>query len=399
MKQRTGWAARKYQFLRAGLAGTLLAAGFSVYTPDAAGFESSSFMNRSLLALFQGEQNVYAAPSVSDGVQPVQGNNALAEKIDQLLKANDFNGSALIINKGQTLLDQGYGYANFANRTMNTARTQFYVASLTKTVVATAVLQLQEQGKLKVTDNVHQYVSSFDESRNITISDLLSHTAGIAATGGELDYSSPRSLAMSIGELAPAAEAGTAWAYSDRNYMVLGYIIEQLSGEQLSGYLKKHIFQPAGMGETGTGRIFGYDQFLAKGYTMEDGKNELTSALDFSTLYGCGDMYSTTHNIYLLDKALLSGKLLSEGSVQQMFTPVSEREAAVDSTYGYSFYVDAMYHVQGILSGWDSFNSFTSDGETYVILLSNRRNADAKGDDELNETIKNMLAAAEQLSQ
>lgn len=311
----------------------------------------------------------------------------LAARIDEQLKKKDFNGTALIMHRGNTLIDKGYGYSDFAAQQTNSPEAQYYVGSITKVIVAVAILQLQEQGKLSVDDNVHKYVPAFPESANVTLRGLLTHTSGLADHGGKLDYASAERLAASIGKIPLTDAPGTAWRYTDRNYMVLTAIVEKVCQRPIAEYAQQCVLQPAGMGASGFGKPGKSDTRVTKGYMLKDGQTVPGDALSFRALYGTGDLYTTTHDLQRLDSAILSGKLLSEASRKQMFTP-PER---INSSFGFGFYTTPLYHNQGVLPGWVAFNSFTPDNQTYVILLSNRKHQNADEDYQLSKEVLQMV--------
>ena len=104
---------------------------------------------------------------------------SISQKLDQYLVGKQFNGTVLVTDKEHVILNKGYGYADVQNKIENTPQTKYRIGSITKTVVATSILQLQEQGKLNIQDNVNKYIPSFPENKNITLYHLLTHTSGL----------------------------------------------------------------------------------------------------------------------------------------------------------------------------------------------------------------------------
>lgn len=104
---------------------------------------------------------------------------SISQKLDQYLVGKQFNGTVLVTDKERVILNKGYGYADVQNKIENTPQTKYRIGSITKTVVATSILQLQEQGKLNIQDNVNKYIPSFPENKNITLYHLLTHTSGL----------------------------------------------------------------------------------------------------------------------------------------------------------------------------------------------------------------------------
>ncbi|MEH7052633.1 serine hydrolase domain-containing protein, partial [Bacillus pseudomycoides] len=179
------------------------------------------------------------------------------QKLDQYLKEKGFNGTVLVTDQNNVILRKGYGYANMQDKVLTTPRTKYRIGSITKTVVAVSILQLQEKGELNIEDNVNKYIPSFPADKNITLRHLLTHTSGLPEQGqGKVDAASRLKLVTWIGSQNLEFPAGTGWRYTDYNYMVLAYVIEKISKQPLAEYVKEHIFTPVGMHESGMGAKF-----------------------------------------------------------------------------------------------------------------------------------------------
>ncbi|EJS70210.1 serine hydrolase domain-containing protein [Bacillus cereus] len=293
-----------------------------------------------------------------------------AEKLDQYLKDKGFNGSVLVASKDHVILRKGYGYANVKDNVLTTPRTKYRIGSITKTVVAISIMQLRENGKLNIDDNVNKYIPSFPADKNITLRNLLTHTSGLPEQGqGSVDAASRLKLVNWIGAQTLQFPAGAGWKYTDYNYMVLAYIVEKISKKPLAEYVKENIFTPVEMHESGMGATLPEDIFLAEGYTKKDNKLIAAPRLRMNWLYGCGEMYTTVEDMKKLDEAIMDGKLLSKQSLTDMFTVSPARK------YGFSFYIyPDYYHNHGVLAGWNTFNNFNWDKRTFVILFSNVQN-------------------------
>ncbi|KFN13526.1 MULTISPECIES: serine hydrolase domain-containing protein [Bacillus] len=305
------------------------------------------------------------------------------QKLDQYLKEKGFNGTVLVTDQNNVILRKGYGYANMQDKVLTTPRTKYRIGSITKTVVAVSILQLQEKGELNIEDNVNKYIPSFPADKNITLRHLLTHTSGLPEQGqGKVDAASRLKLVTWIGSQNLEFPAGTGWRYTDYNYMVLAYVIEKISKQPLAEYVKEHIFTPVGMHESGMGAKFPGDIFFAEGYTKKDNEFISTPRLRMNWLYGCGEMYTTVEDMKRLDEAIMTGKLLSKQSLSDMFTVSPARK------YGFSFYIyPDYYHNHGVLAGWNTFNNFNWDKRIFVILFSNVQNGMT---DEFNQEFRKM---------
>ncbi|MDZ5607330.1 serine hydrolase domain-containing protein [Bacillus pseudomycoides] len=309
---------------------------------------------------------------------------SVAQKLDQYLKDKDFNGTVLVTDKDHVVLKKGYGYADVQSKIENTPQTKYRIGSITKTVVATSILQLQEQGKLNIQDNVNKYIPVFPANKNITLYHLLTHTSGLPGEGkGKVNAASRLNLVTWIGKQNVEFPPGTGWRYTDYNYMVLAYIIENITKKPLGEYIKENIFERAKMYESGMGNMVPGDQHFTKGYTKKDNVLVPAPKLAMDWLYGCGEMYTTVGDMKKLDEAIINGKLLSEKSIQAMFTPSSEKQ------YAFSLYIYHDYfHNHGVLAGWNTFNNFNKDKGTFVVLFSNVQNSI---NDDFNKEFRKMV--------
>src|SRR5436190_827268 len=198
-----------------------------------------------------------------------------ARQIDELVsvynKYGQFNGSALVAEHGNVILKKGYGLANMEWNIPNEPDTKFRLGSITKQFTATLILQLAEQGKLKLDGKVSDYLDSYrkDTGGKVTIHNLLSHTSGIpnytASQGFFQNVSrNPYGVADFIKQYASGDlefEPGTKFNYSNSGYFLLGAIIEKVTGKPYEQVLKENIFDPVGMKNTGYDH---YDQIISK---------------------------------------------------------------------------------------------------------------------------------------
>jgi D-alanyl-D-alanine carboxypeptidase len=313
----------------------------------------------------------------------------LATKMDEYLQAytklNRFMGAALVARGGKIVLDKGYGYANLELKAPNTPDNKFRLGSITKQFTATAVMQLQESGKLSVNDPVCKYVESCPEAwKPITIHHLLTHTSGIPSYTGFPDFAKPKMMRMPLSPLEIVLLSkdkpldfppGEKWSYDNTGYVFLGYIIEKVSGEKYAAYLQNHIFGPLNMRDSGyddtrailPGRAAGYSRG-PDGYLNAD-------YLDMSLPHAAGSLYSTTGDLYRWDRALYTGKVLSKKSLDAMFT-------AVQNNYGYGWMVAPMAnHKQighgGGINGFSTYIARFPDADAAVIVLANADFANA----------------------
>lgn len=299
--------------------------------------------------------------------QPPQEINNNAQ-LDEYMESKNFSGTVVVVKNGKVLLNKGYGLANQEKNVANNSETSYYIGSITKAFVATSIMQLKEQNKLNIEDTVAKYIPDFPRGGEIKLVHLLTHTSGIPEYSEGSENITHEELIKRIGKQKLAFSPGSKWKYSDSNYSVLAYIAEKVSGQSLQDYIQKNIFEVVGMKRSGFGDQFQQGKYPSTGYKIVDNKMTTPALPSMSQLFGCGDIYTTAYDLYLFDQALFTGKLISSDSYHQMFT-------AVKKDYGFGWYVDpGSYSNHGVMPGWNCLNSFSKDGNTYVVLLSNIQN-------------------------
>ncbi|WP_235032855.1 serine hydrolase domain-containing protein [Enterococcus sp. CSURQ0835] len=288
-----------------------------------------------------------------------------APAIDAYLKTIQFSGTALIVKNAQVVVSQGYGFANQAEQKINQPQTRFLIGSAQKAIIATAVLQLVEQKKWQLDDPVSRFIPDFPNGEQITLKNLLNHTSGIAGRQLSFGAITPLELVQEI-EQAGIRQAPGTWRYLDSNYEVLAYLIEKITQKPLATYLASEIFTPAEMNGAVEGQAFYQQANAATSYKWNGGQLQEAEVPDLSQEFGAGDLSMTASDLYRFDQALMTGKLLKEPEKTAMLTPGSS------SSYGMGFYVNpASYMNHGVLGGFNTINSISKDGSTYILLLGN----------------------------
>lgn len=247
----------------------------------------------------------------------------LDDYMTALADAGRFSGTVHVARRDTVLLSKGYGMANYEFSVPNTARTVFPIGSNTKQLTAAAIMKLQEQGRLNVTDPVTRFIPNATAWKEVRIYQLLNHTSGILSDGA-FPLTDPADLALpEIMERAaalPLAFApGSNYTYSNNGYIVLSAIIERASGMSYDEYLKTAIFAPLGM--NGTGQDNARDVFpgRASGYTTMDGKHIHYDLQNIHNSWGAGSIHSTTGDLFRWERAFHTpGTVLSAQSAAAM---------------------------------------------------------------------------------
>ena len=300
----------------------------------------------------------------------------LGKKLDDVFakSPSGFNGSVLIATNGKVVLEKGYGMADVKNKIPNGKDTTFAIFSVTKQFTSMAIMMLEERGLLSVNDTVSKYIPGFKGGDKITIHNLLSMTSGI----GDYLVRNPDYREYSVEELITKVKrapinfnAGTKFDYSNSNYIILGYIIEKVSGLKYGEFLKRNIFTPLNMSNTAYDPGDKERKNKANGY-ITIGKYSASEAnkLNMSYCYAAGGIYSTVDDLFKWSQALTTEKLVKKSTIDKMFKPNLDG-------YGYGWqnnndYIHVISHTGGFsFKGYQSSIGKFLDNNTVVIRLQN----------------------------
>jgi CubicO group peptidase (beta-lactamase class C family) len=314
---------------------------------------------------------------------PLTVTQRLTGYVSGLARSGSFSGAILVARRGTVLLDRGFGLASRATGRRATPATRIRIFDITRQFIAVTVLQLQEEGKLHVQDLACRYLPPCPGRWfPITIHELLTNTSGIPGFGELPGLTLSRRLTpaqiMAIARRRPLDFApGRGFGYSETGYILLGLIVEKITGEPLAQVLHDRIFGPLGMTNTGLLRDGHVPAGLAHGY---DGTHSAQS-VDDTTPWAAAGMYSTVNDLYRWDQALTPGTLLSQQSLDAMFTPWVDVPPETEVGYGYGWLVGTLFNRSatfhgGGAPGFQAINlRFPDDGVT-IIILSNQGLAD-----------------------
>jgi D-alanyl-D-alanine carboxypeptidase len=254
----------------------------------------------------------------------------LAATLDEQAKTDRFSGAVLIGHRGRIVFQKAVGLANREERTPNTLDTRFRNGSMNKMFTATAVMQLVEAGKLSLDDTVGTVMADYpnaDVARKVMIRHLLGHTGGTGDFFGpefiknRLTLKTHADYVAMFGTRAPLHEPGAEFRYSNYGMVLLGAIIEKVSGLSYFDYVRTKVFEPAGMVSTGLLPETETVPHRSRGYMRRnDAWVPNSDTLPFSGT-AAGGGYSTVGDFFRFAEALQSGKLVSKASFTQMITP------------------------------------------------------------------------------
>lgn len=312
------------------------------------------------------------------------------DKLDEYLRAAHetwgFQGTALVAVGGRVILAEGYGQANLEFNIPNTLQTKFFIGSITKQFTAAAILKLQQMGKIDVHDPLARYLSYYpgQAAKKITIHHLLTHTAGLQNYTDVPEILDQRTEAIAPTELMEyfmhqplLFEPGERFQYSNSGYIVLGAVIEAVSGQSYEAFLHRHVLRPAGMYSSGYGRREAAIPNRASGYTVgADRIPVIAVPIHFSVLHTAGALYSTVEDLLAWERALRNGTVIDDSLVAMMLTDHGHG-------YGYGWFIDSTYERKhcfhgGYLDGFNTTIELWPDCELAVVVLSNEDEAPVK---------------------
>lgn len=328
-------------------------------------------------------------------------NNAYAQSkaktIDSVItlyhKNGGFNGSVLVYQYGRPVLVKGYGYRDVAKKLLNDSNTVFQIGSVTKTFTATMIMMLQEQGKLNVKDKLNKYFPEYPDGDKITLENLLTHTSGIFNYTADTSFSvvamsqhQDRKAMMRIfKDRMTGIEPGSNFYYSNSNYLLLGYIIEDLTGKTYYNALRSMILEPLGMKNTGCDFAGLKSKNKALGYfSIDDGKGDSAPVIDSSVSFAAGCIYTTVSDLNKWATAIHRKQLLTEEDWKLVTTVYKEN-------YGYGWMLGEAMGKKSIghnggIHGFVSNMFLMPDDASTIIMISN------KMDDEHAQVRRNITA-------
>jgi CubicO group peptidase (beta-lactamase class C family) len=304
----------------------------------------------------------------------------LDQIVQSYVKSNQFMGTVLVAKGDQVLLSKGYGSANLEWNIPNAPSTKFRLGSMTKQFTAAGILLLEERGKLKVEDPVKKYMPDAPAAWDkITIFHVLTHTAGIPNFTGFADYATTEALpspaektVLRFRDKPLDFEPGSKFSYSNSGYVLLGYLIEKISGESYEKFLQENIFTPLEMKDSGYDSNSAVIPRRAAGYSLAaPGSNTLINAgfVNMSIPGGAGALYSTIEDLLKWERALFGGKVLSAASLQKMTTPFKD-----DYAFGVLVRTESgrkqIWHNGGI-EGFNTAMAYYPDSKVVVAVLAN----------------------------
>ncbi len=329
-----------------------------------------------------------AAARTATSAAPIDA-NAVDALIAEQVKTRGLVGvSVAIMQNGRIVLAKGYGVSSLPDRRPVSGETMFAIGSVTKQFTSACVLLLAEDGKLSVADKVAKYYPNLTRANDITLLDLMNHVSGypdyfpiVVVDSRLVKPIAPDELLRLYGTGKLDFEPGSRYSYSNTGYVLLGRIVERVSGESFGAFLTRRILKPLGMEHT----VYDpdpRDAVLARGFTtfMLSGPTPAEPEAK-GWIAAAGAIYATASDVAKWDLALMDGKILKPESFRLMTSPRRLNDGRI-SHYGCGLALSereglTVLSHNGAVSGFLAQNLMVPANRSATVLLSN---FDASGD-------------------
>jgi CubicO group peptidase (beta-lactamase class C family) len=269
----------------------------------------------------------FLLPVLLAGLSAAQAVARLDQVVQSYVSSKQFMGTVLV-GRDKIVFSKGYGFANLEWNIPNSPQTKFRLGSITKQFTATCILLLEERGKLNTGDPIKKYMPDAPAAWDkITFFHLLTHTSGIPSFTGFPNYRSlepfpitPEKLVALFRDKPLEFQPGEKWNYSNSGYVLLGYLIEKISGEPYAKFVQENIFTPLGMKDSGYDSNKAIIPHRASGYTPGANGPENAGFINMTIPFSAGSLYSTTEDLWRWEQGLFGGKVLTQASLRKMTT-------------------------------------------------------------------------------
>ena len=256
---------------------------------------------------------------------------------DEIVRSHGdrFMGVVLVARGGEVLFHKAYGHANLEWNIPNTPEAKFRLGSVTKQFTAASILLLEERGKLRTADPVNKYLAGGPAAwKGVTLHHLLTHTSGIPSFTGFPEYAEIRKRSHTPEQLVALFRGrplefvpGEQYRYNNSGYVLLGYLVEKISGVSYERFVRQNLFEPLGMKDSGYDLSATVIPRRASGYTLRPNGMVNADYTDMSVPHGAGALYSTTGDLLRWIEGLFGGKVLRPASLTKMTTPFRNKYA------------------------------------------------------------------------
>ncbi len=331
------------------------------------------------------------APQASVAPRPAR---ALPARLDSLVRVyvgrGEFSGVVLVADRGAVVYEHAFGDANREWHVPNTVATRFRIASTTKQFTAALVLRLVEQGKLQLDGHVADYLPDYPrpQGEQITLEHLLTHSSGLPDYPHlPRFYEDQASRSHTTGELLALFDSlpleftpGSKWNYSNSGYVVLGAIVERVTGTTYAKALREHLLVPLGLGDTGFDDPADVVERRAAGYLRTPDGVQNAPFIDPTSVFSAGMLRSSAHDLLRWAELLRGGRVFRDSSTAAAMIAPHMQTGLPLGAYGYGVFVGTQTlggRPVTVIQHGGTINGFTTgfwrmpDEDRVVIVLDN----------------------------
>jgi CubicO group peptidase (beta-lactamase class C family) len=302
--------------------------------------------------------------------------------VSSIYQKEKSGASVLVSQKGKIIYERHVGFADIGREKSIKRSTRFPIGSITKQFTATAILLLQEQGKLGVSDYLGDYLEGFDIGNfPIKIEHLLTHTAGLRTDNKAKDIGRRHTSGISPQEIAAALSStdllfnpGEKYQYSNNGYILLGLIVEKASGQTYGDFIHEHIFKPLKMKDS---RVASHNEIIrkkAQGYGLNE-NDMLVPVSHYMSTFSAGAIVSTPRDLNRWSRGLFNYKIIGQVSLRAMLMDYHLNNGeSIHQGYGWelNYVQDATsYEHSGSTPGFKANAIYLPEAEVYIIVMQN----------------------------
>jgi len=310
-----------------------------------------------------------------------------AQRVDAIAQktlARPVAGISIAVARNGTIeFARGYGSANLEHSVPVTPETRFHICSISKNILAAVLVQLGEQGKLDLDDDVTKYVQEAPtHGKRVTVRQLLNHTSGMysftslpdAADNEPRDLDHAQVLAL-FRDKPFVFEPGTSWRYDNSAFYIAGMVVERVTKQDYGTYVRDRLFQPLGMTSAGLCYARAIVPHLASGYEVEGGKLVNAAPISWKLPFAAGAVCMTASDLVKWQEAVDDGRVISKAALQMMRTPTTLSDGTpID--YGLGTRIGSLdgHRVFGHTGSGGGFNAILEDfpdDHLIVVVLTN----------------------------
>lgn len=293
-------------------------------------------------------------------------------------------GAAVLVAKANKVVyKKAFGRADLELNVALKPDHIFRIGSITKQFTACAILKLAEEGKLSLQDGITKFIKDYP-IEDITIEQLLTHTSGINTGGGtwtpetrKRDFT-PQALIDSFKRQPSDFLPGAAFRYNNNGYVLLGYIIERVSGMSYERYISENFFKPLGMKNSGYDNTSSITPGRISGYQKDNEAYKNADFLSMTQPYSAGSILSTVEDVYTWNKALMDGKVISRENLKKAHTS-HQLNNGKPTGYGYGWWLGNIQGSpdikhDGLINGFSTFAVYLPQEKVFVAVFTNCEN-------------------------